>query len=630
MNRAGYKKHLQPALYGVLLGSVIGAYRILPTLVTMGYLKHHLYYTSLRTLMMEVNGFVLLSCLALYALHAGRLLKNTLRIPCFILSGIAFIRILAISIDWGAWAFANFRGLKAGNFARVFLSDGAPQIVISILCLAAGIFILRRLRRGRAADAETAPSVDVDAARVTASPFGWMLDRATPIVAIFSVPFLLANAACGVLAAKNKYDNRSRPNVIYIMVDTLRADHLGCYGYARNTSPNIDKLAGESTRFSRAISQAPWTTASVSSFMTGRYLHISMDSSLGVMPPPANVMFMPELLKDRGYSTAAVISNTLAGKSLHLNRGYERYYETDVKVENTLEGKQQIPGTVLSKSLEMIKQMKGKRFFLYSHFMGPHSPYAAHPEYNFYPDYKGKLSRDGVFANCGKYAGDDLKYATALYDEEIAYTDHYIGLLLDELKKQGLYDNTLIVLFADHGEGLNEHGEMQHGDHLYDDTLSVPLIIKLPKQNSGSVVGGVFSLVDLLPSVAEFIGCNSPALEFDGRAIRLDGLRRIRQSNIYSSTDTGVVKLESLRSETTKLILDRDSKKTEMFDLVKDPAEKRNIAKEYPSVRSSLQSVLNDIDVQIDAKLSSTISSKMSASDQQSNQKALRALGYLQ
>lgn len=631
MSRFVYKKHLQPALYAVLIGSVIGSYRVLPVLAMTGYLKYHLYYTSLRMLMVEVNELALLAGLALYALHTGRLVKKPLRIPCYVLAGIGFVRILEISVDWKMLVHTVFRGVKFGSMMQEFIGEGMPQIIASIICLVAALVVLRQLRKHRSEDAPvSSPSENPAPSETTKVWTAVVAGGLTLITASVAVLFLAANAAWGILLVKNGYDNHSRPNVIYIMVDTLRADHLGCYGYARNTSPNIDEFAGASTRFSKAISQAPWTTASISSFMSGRYLRIVMNSSHGVRPLGGDIALMPELLRDRGYETAAVISNPLAGKMVNLNRGYDRYYEMGSGIMSTFDGKQLIPPTVFSKSMSMIRQMKGKRFFLFAHFMGPHDPYAAHKEYNFYPEYKGKLSSKGVALSGGRLAGDDLKYAVAMYDGEIAYTDHYIGMFLNELKNQGLYDNSLIVVLADHGEELNDHGEMTHGKHLFDDTISVPLIIKLPNQKQGSVVENDWSLVNLLPSVAEYIGCGSKALEFDGIPVRLDGLRRVRQSHIYSSTDTGTLHLESLRSGNRKLIVEVNSKETELYDLLKDPSESRNIAAHDAASRDLLMSGLSSLDRSIDSKLSSTMSRDVPLGDENANKKTLRALGYLQ
>lgn len=623
------RRHLSPALYAILTGSIVGFWRILPELTLAGYIKHHMYFTSLRILMTRIDIFVLMLCLAFYAFHMGRLHRSMFRIPCYVVSGVTFIHIVDVVFDWRMWLHRTFRGLETASFIRQIVADGLPQIIISIILIIAGIAILYSQRSRRAANDNDIQYHASDSSQTIPTWPNRILQIAKPIILIIPGLFLIANASWLILLIKNAHDIGSKPNVIYVMVDTLRADHLSCYGYNRNTSPNIDDFAKDSMRFSKAIAQAPWTTASISSFMSGRYISTRCQDVFGYDVPPTDVVLMPELLRDKGYITAAVISNPLAGKSACLDRGYDKYYEIAFDVKRP-QGKHQTPKTVLSKTIEMIRQMKGKRFFLFAHFMGPHSPYAAHPEFNFYPGYKGGLNRDVVYPEDHPLFGDDLTFATALYDGEIAYTDHYIGLLLSELKKQGQYDNTVIVLLSDHGEELNEHGAMTHGTHLYEDTISVPLIVKLPNQQKGSVVGGVFPLVDLLPSVAEYIGCNSTALEFDGTALPLYGLKSVRTSRIRSSTEYLGTHLESLSIDATKLILDKNTNHTEMFDLSKDPGERQNITANEPKLRTSLEAALEGINRQIEAKLDSTIRQHISSTEQQANRATLRALGYLQ
>jgi arylsulfatase A-like enzyme len=579
-------------------------------------------------LLPSLNLYAVIVCIAFYALYAGILLKGRLRLIYGLFIGIVCARILAVSFDWVQWFRFVFRGVDASVFRDV-ISQGLPQIIAAICCMVFGLLLMRWMRRRRGIEAEPerigATGIQRGGSHLR---IAMALERSVPCCAIVVAAVLGLNVVSAVLKGQNASYARQAPNVIYIMVDTLRADHLGCYGYARRTSPNIDALARESMRFSRAIAQAPWTTASISSFMSSRYLQIQykpVDCA-----PPSNVVLMPELFRDRGYTTAAVVSNPLAGAGVHLDRGYDQFCEYDNYL-NLVVGKQKIPPDVVSKSLEIIKHIRNQRFFLFAHFLGPHSPYVVHPGFNFYPDYNGKLDKTCVIEPGKVYTeGDNLKLAIAMYDSEIAYTDRYIGILLAELKKLNLYDNTLIVFLSDHGEEFNEHGLMTHGRHLYDETISVPLIIKLPKENSGRVIEGAFPLIDLLPSVASYIHCDTSALEFQGTAASLDRLRRVRQTDIYSATNFETANLACLRSEKNKLIVDKDSNKGELYDLRRDPGEKRNIVKDAPTVTAAFQSELRNRERDIESALKSALSAYPPTEVDQKAQKTLRALGYLQ
>ena len=223
-----------------------------------------------------------------------------------------------------------------------------------------------------------------------------------------------------------------------------------------------------------------------------------------------------------------------------------------------------------------------------------------------------------------------MKYAIALYDGEIAYTDQCIGVLLAKLKELSLYDNTLIVVLADHGEEFNEHGKMAHGEHLYDESIRVPLIIKLPECKRGSIVQGSFPLIDLLPSVTKYIHCDTSALGFQGTAVPLDGLQSVRETYVYSETYFHNAQLQCLRGDTSKLIVDMESKRSEVYDLKNDPGEKRNTAADSTRTSSALESLLKSVNARIDNSLKDTVSRPLSDQEQMIARKSMRALGYLQ
>jgi arylsulfatase A-like enzyme len=559
--------------------------------------------------------------------------KGKLRLASSLLATAACVYLLVTGVDWVVLFRATFQGVDAASLKDAVL-QGIPQIIVCMSCIALGVLLIRRMRRRQRAqtNGKTSRSFNSDI-RIAVSRITSALERCTALYAVVLTVFLALNLTSGIFRVKTAYEIRNAPNIIYIVVDTLRADHVGCYGYFRDTTPNIDRLASDGMRFSKAISQAPWTTASISSFMSSRYLRIMLTGERD--SPPKNVVLMPEFLRDRGYLTAAVTSNPLAGKIRSLDRGYD-YYSEYPELRNARGLQMRCPITapeVLARTLDTIKRVKNRKFFLFVHFMDPHLPYVKHPGYNFYPSYKGRYSKDDAFGEIALPSGaDDLKYVISLYDGEVAFTDHYIGRLLQELKKQKLYDDTLIVFLSDHGEEFNEHGATAHGTHLYDETISVPLIIKLPGQAAVHVVQGTFSLINLLPSITDYIKLDTSALGLQGTAVPLAGLRRVRETGIYSDTNFGPVQLESLRTETSKLIFNRatkDSRNVEFYDLKTDPGEKANIATTMQATMAASEAAMSHLDKEIDTALKHTINRSLTAQQQQDAAEALRSLGYL-
>ncbi|HEY3297810.1 MAG TPA: sulfatase, partial [Armatimonadota bacterium] len=605
MRVTAIRKHIQPMVLGIAIGLIGGIFSAIPGLITTGCLKHRLYYSMTCMLLANINTCVLAACVTAYACYIGTRLKGWLSFLINFTAGFGFLVFVGMRFGLSGWVKKHVLGDLNLIFVMQFFIQGLPQILACVVVISVFTVLMRRSRRAASPEATVEEKLQAESGNVTAVTRNVKGLRFTGYLsALVFATFIGLNCLPVLLRVKNVREARKSPNIIYIVVDTLRADHLGCYGYTPNTSPNIDKFAAESMRFDKAIAQAPWTTESIASFMSSRYLQIGINA---LQPMPSDVTLMPELLKERGYVTGAVVSNPLAGMGARLARGYDHYYEMRSTEVKSIEDKHRIPRTVYSHSVKMLRQMKNQRFFLFAHFMGPHSPYASHKEYNFFPDYKGKLSREGVHIEQDVPVGDDLKYTVAMYDGEIAYTDRYIGLLLAELKRLNLYEDTLIVLLADHGEEFGEHGKMSHGIHLYDESISVPLIVKLPGQKEGKVVQGAFSLVNLLPTVTDYIHCDTSAMEFQGTAVPLKGLRKVRESNIYSRTDFGNRKRQSLRSETKKYIYDEIASTSELYDLTRDPGEKRDIAAKSRKTTSDFEVALQSTNARIEAALAKNV-----------------------
>jgi arylsulfatase A-like enzyme len=538
-----------------------------------------------------------------------------------IIPALAILVVVCWRVKWSD-VLVTLTAMKSMVASGGILSADGLRLFGAVFVIAAGLIALKlRKRQSQPVRESAAPPADSGVwSGLTIALTEYLVRRWRPAGTAILALFLLVNAAFGVSYVRNAIFAQSSPNIIYIMVDTLRADHLGCYGYSRNTSPNIDRFAAGAIRFSKAISQAPWTTPSITSFMTSRYVPMSMDH---LQWAPMWMPLMPEILKDKGYVTSAVVSNQIAGSSVYLNRGYDWFSEYFGAGNRGVTSPE-----VTRRALHRIRDTKGQRFFMFAHFMDPHDPYVLHPGHDFYPDYKGRLRRDRMLATA--CSGDDLKHEEALYDSEIAFTDEYIGKIFDELKRQGLYDDSLIVLLADHGEEFCDHGGIKHSLTLYDELLSVPLIIKLPGQHQGRVVAGNFPLIDLLPSVLKCIHIDTSALKFQGADVPLNTVSVLRDKEIYSRTNGGPVNLSSLRSAKWKVIKDGTKRTYRLFDLVNDPKEQHNLASARPDLALALGNQVTRMDKQVIDAMGDLKALQAPPEQERGFQKNLRSLGYLQ
>ena len=300
-------------------------------------------------------------------------------------------------------------------------------------------------------------------------------------------------------------------SVLLITVDTLRADHLGAYGYGRSTSPRMDALARDGILFEKAYATVPRTTQSVASLLTGLYPKNHRARGLFSVLPAANTT-LAEILKAKGYVTWAVVSNIF----LQPGKGFEQGFDTYSNPRNRFDGDSSAP--ITDEALDKMRAPGDRPFFLWVHYLDPHWTYAPEGEFatKFDPDYRptesmrelqaGKSRKGDIIFHNGLSEGD-RRHLEALYDGEIAQVDFQIGRLLDGIpptRRQQM----LIVLASDHGESLCEHDYCYaHGETLYDDTLRVPLLFTYPgKIPAGQRFNGNVSLMDVAPTVLRLLG----------------------------------------------------------------------------------------------------------------------------
>ena len=398
------------------------------------------------------------------------------------------------------------------------------------------------------------------------------------IVIIFISLLVFSISAC----YKTSYEKPA--NLILIVVDTLRADYLSCYGNGFVKSPNIDKLASDGVLFENVISQSSWTLPSHATLMTSKY-PIQHGALSYNNPLNESEITLAETLKKNGYITGAFISTTLVSSKFGFNQGFDTFNED-------LDADYQRPVTKFhAKSLQWIEKNYGNKSFLWMHYFEPHYPYLQHEPYtssyesffnkgekgNF--DYTHEWIKEKFNRKEAELNIKDLNRLKALYGGEVSYIDEFIGELINKIKKLGLYDRSLIVLTSDHGESLGEHHLIEHGESLYEPEIKVPLIIKFPFNNGGIEKGKRIKLrvqlIDIMPTVLSVLKIKPQAMLYGSDLISsIINDRSFEDRACYSE----VHNFKSLSKGNWKLILSLPVRgKPEFFNLKEDPSESENL-----------------------------------------------------
>jgi arylsulfatase A-like enzyme len=400
-----------------------------------------------------------------------------------------------------------------------------------------------------------------------------------------------------VMFSTCEYAAKKRRQVVLITIDTLRADHLGCYGYSGSTSPRIDAFATKSVLFRQASSQAPWTTGSFASLMTGRVCSEALANHDQLNP---NLASLAKLLQDQGFTTIAVVANPELNSARGFGRGFEHYVElqpvggrSDEIVGKRKRASKVDASEVTDTVLKMLPQLVNTDFFLWVLYIDPHTPYMRHQD-RFYPrgwptelngvaagqpveprifELSTRSARDQDVSSQLQRKREVQELIFRMYDGEIRYVDQQVGRLLDGLSKAGISRSSLIIFTADHGESVYDHeGYFGHGIYPFQATVHVPLIICWPEVQPG-VVDEPVALVDLLPTVMEFARVKTPK---GLRGVALTPSGRFSQPPILVETKEGVC-LPSLRRGAFKLI-SWGNGRFSLFNVIDDPGETHEIS----------------------------------------------------
>lgn len=420
--------------------------------------------------------------------------------------------------------------------------------------------------------------------------------------------------------------------IIIVDIDTLRADHLGCYGYSRETSPNIDSFAAESIRFQWAFSQAPNTPPSQTSILTGLYptTHGMIEDDDRV---PDSIVTMAEALSDRGYGTAAFHDGGYLSNRFNIGQGFALYDNNKGR------------GLAASgpKAIAWLRAHAAEpRFLLLVHTYDTHTPYAPKPPFD-------EMFMDGVPAPSPGFAAttpqmeevrlskytdhpfklpdNDIAFAMAKYDAEIRYVDTWFGEFMSVVRQTGLDQRAIIVLISDHGEEFQEHGSVSH-EKLYSTVTHIPLLVRLPGGTRARVVSTVVASVDLMPTLLELVGIPTPAA-VQGRSlvpeitgtVPLDGDSAFGESPWFG-------RRRFAASGEYQLLVARKFGTVELYNFVLDPTEQHEISELHPDITARLLHVIDATEARAAAEKVATVDGGNQLDPETTRQ--LKELGYIQ
>jgi len=405
-------------------------------------------------------------------------------------------------------------------------------------------------------------------------------------------------------------------NVLLITVDTLRADHLSAYGYAKIKTPLIDSLAEQGALFTRAIAAAPWTLPSLVSFHTGNSPAVHRQFSDESFLDPG-IPTLAEAYREKGFMTAAIVNNPFTNPAKGLNRGFDVYWHNEVgrtaptfqglslyKFLFPLHGVPYAAERMTDTAVDFLRRHGDRRFFLWVHYLDPHAPYGEwyidrYPDYD--REYRGDTPRvinydliNVYEANREVPSDEEIRHWQASYDAEIMYLDAQLRRLLDTLAELKLEENTLVVLTADHGEEFWEHAYLGHGWTLYQEVLHVPLIMRYPPRIApGQRIDTTVSLLDVAPTV--LAASNVPAHQgLQGRSLwpALSG-ESFEPRPVYSHLEWHQIVLRGIHNDEYDLIRNLRTGRLMLFNVLDDPAQQHDAAATHGEITADLDGQLD-------------------------------------
>lgn len=424
---------------------------------------------------------------------------------------------------------------------------------------------------------------------------------------------------------------RSDLNIILISVDTLSAEHMGIYGYDRNTTPHIDSFAQDAVVFKNTYTLFPITPQSFYTLFTGKedFLKNSGNAIANVIKKPPQTPFLSEIVKGKGFRTAAFVTNPVLGTIFPtFKKGFSTFEFSNFNSKNKMAifdsyiDDYKNAKIVVKSSIDWLNQNKKDRFFLWAHFDTPHMPYNPPNEYikkidNHYEELTYRDSQQAPFPSntylrsCSTHitTPESIRQAINLYDAEIVTVDEQVGILLNKIKRLGLYDTSIIVFYSDHGEGF-DHNAFGHGDALYEAITHIPFIVRDPRYPKSKMHGRYVSNKDILPTLLNLLQIRgfktdgydlSPIIRFPlldsiipekpfvirTKTPPLTELGEQVGSDKYAAIADGYKYIYSLNDRCTI-----GQSNEELYNLKVDRKEKNNIIKMYPEKARIMQNIL--------------------------------------
>ena len=417
--------------------------------------------------------------------------------------------------------------------------------------------------------------------------------------------------AFALVSCASRHENTAKPeaaalrplNVVVVTIDTLRPDHLHCYGGQQIQTPVLDGLAQRGVLFENAVAQAPLTPPSHASIFTGQYPTVHHVRNTGGFILPSSARPLAKILQEQGWDTAAFVSSAVLKKVIGFNNGFAVYDDQMPRQGNKEEfgeDAERRGGDTVDRALRWLNAQSGKPYFLWVHLYDAHLPY--NPPSPFKEEYKNRP-----------------------YDGAIAYDDQQVGRLLDAVGKKAPADKTVIAVLSDHGESLSEHGEFTHGVFLYDATLRIAFMMTGPGIPAGTRVKQQVRSVDFLPTLLSLLGTSTPTNiqgvnvvpTFSGKTVDSE---ISYEETLYPKLALGWAELRGIRTNHWKYIR---APKPELYDITQDPHENSNVIQQHPDEVAKLSAQLNAV---VGTGGSEKVQTNMVDERQMAQ---LRSLGYL-
>jgi arylsulfatase A-like enzyme len=400
-----------------------------------------------------------------------------------------------------------------------------------------------------------------------------------------------------------------QPSLVLIVVDSLRADRLGCYGARPSLTPTVDAIAATGTLCEQAIAQAPWTLPAVATIFTGlhpqshgvvggrwRWGESDTAADLGRAVLPESIPTLAERAQRAGITTVAVSANGLISPTTGLMRGFEHPNEVGGRRTGTHFAR---AARVNERFLRWLGDNRGQRFFAYLHYMDTHAPYE--PPAPFRPPGSGSSVASGVHggridefrATQNPLDAAALADLRALYDGAVRYWDSQLAELRRGLDALGVTESTILVVTADHGEGFQEHGYLGHGVHLHDELLRVPLVIAGPGIAAGRRIPGQVQQVDVLPTVAALLEVPIPPLPGTNLLVQRPEAAAVASTAFWHAPDGSRADLVAWRTPAWKLLHAPALERYELYNLARDPGEQQDRFRTAPEA-GTLAAALSD------------------------------------